>query len=38
LYDALSGESLDWTLTADGAVQVTVSHMRIHTAVAFETE
>ncbi|MBP0589531.1 beta-galactosidase trimerization domain-containing protein [Paraburkholderia sp. LEh10] len=37
-YDALSGESFDWTLTADGAVQITVPRMRIHAAVAFETE
>lgn len=38
LYDALSGESLDWTLTADGAVQFTVPRIRIHAAVAYETD
>jgi hypothetical protein len=37
-YDALSGESLEWTLTVDGAVQITVPRLRIHSAVAFETE
>ncbi|QGZ63057.1 alpha-amylase family protein [Paraburkholderia acidisoli] len=37
-YDALTGESLDWTLAADGAVQVTVPRLRIHAAVAFEAE
>jgi hypothetical protein len=37
-YDALSGDALDWTITADGAVQVTLPRMRIHAAVAFETE
>jgi hypothetical protein len=37
-YDALSGESLEWTLTADGAVQITVPKMHIHAAVAFEAE
>lgn len=38
LYDALSGESLDWTSTADGAVHVTLPRMRIHAALVFETE
>jgi hypothetical protein len=38
LYDVLSGEPLDWTLAADGAVQVTVPRMRIHAALAFEAE
>ncbi|RFU45644.1 alpha-amylase family protein [Paraburkholderia sp. DHOC27] len=37
-YDALSGTPLDWTLTADGAVQVTVPRLRIHAALAFEAE
>ena len=37
-YDALSGEALDWTIRADGAVQVTLPRMRIHAAVAFEAE
>lgn len=37
-YDALSGESLDWTLTADGAVQVKIPRVHIHAAVVFEAE
>ncbi|MDR5758783.1 beta-galactosidase trimerization domain-containing protein [Caballeronia sp. LZ035] len=37
-YDALSGEPLDWTCDAEGAVQITLPRLRIHAAVVFETE
>jgi hypothetical protein len=38
LYDALSGQALDWTIDADGAVKVTLPRLHIHAAIAFEGE
>jgi hypothetical protein len=36
VYDALSGEAVEWTPAADGAVKVTIPSLRIHTALVFE--
>jgi len=36
VYEALSGAEVDWQTTPDGRVQVTLPHMRIHSAVVFE--
>jgi hypothetical protein len=37
VYDALTGEALQWTTAADGQVEVTVPRLRIHTALVFES-
>ena len=36
VYDALSGQAVDWVPAADGTVKVTVPNLRIHTALVFE--
>ena len=35
-YDALSGADLTWSVTPDGAVEVTLPRLHIHAAVVFE--
>jgi hypothetical protein len=37
VIEAESGQPLDWTWTADGALRITVPRLRIHAAVVIET-
>lgn len=37
-YDALSGDPIEFTLNANGSLQITIPRMRIHAALAFESE
>lgn len=36
VYEALTGQDVEWQTTPDGRVQVTLPHLRIHSAVVFE--
>jgi len=36
VYDALSGEEVAWAARDDGAIEVTIPSLRIHTALVFE--
>jgi hypothetical protein len=36
VFDAMTGDEMDWTTNASGQVEVTVSRLRIHTALVFE--
>jgi uncharacterized protein YndB with AHSA1/START domain len=36
VYDALTGKDVAWTTKADGAIEVTIPSLHIHTALVFD--